>query len=80
MIGFLIFWGLVSIIPIVILYYIIKIAVRNAIIEAKQMELNTEHFNGTTDEGSRISQIKCPNCSASHDMDFPKCPYCKHMY
>lgn len=28
----------------------------------------------------RIAQIKCPTCGKSHDMDYPKCPFCKHDY
>lgn len=28
----------------------------------------------------RIAQVKCPKCGAMHDMDYPKCPYCKYNY
>ncbi|MDR1692132.1 MAG: hypothetical protein LBR72_02130 [Oscillospiraceae bacterium] len=31
-----------------------------------------------TEEG--IAQIKCPRCGKSHDMDYPKCPFCKYNY
>lgn len=27
-----------------------------------------------------IAQIKCPQCGKRHDMDYPKCPFCKHRY
>lgn len=36
----------------------------------------------TTDEASddRIAQKKCPSCGKVHDIDYPKCPFCKHVY
>ena len=27
-----------------------------------------------------ISLMKCPNCGAKHEFDFPKCPFCKYDY
>ncbi|MGI6028314.1 MAG: hypothetical protein ACOX81_02755 [Candidatus Heteroscillospira sp.] len=27
-----------------------------------------------------IQQVKCPNCGKTHDMDYPKCPFCKYDY
>ncbi len=27
-----------------------------------------------------IAQRKCPSCGETHDLDYPKCPYCKHPY
>jgi len=28
----------------------------------------------------QIEQVKCPNCGATHDIDYPKCPFCKYSY
>lgn len=28
----------------------------------------------------QIEQIKCPSCGKSHDIDYPKCPFCKYDY
>lgn len=27
-----------------------------------------------------IAKVKCPSCGTVHDMDDPKCPFCKHSY
>lgn len=27
-----------------------------------------------------IAQTKCPNCGKEHDLDYPKCPYCRYDY
>ena len=27
-----------------------------------------------------IAQQKCPQCGTLHDMDYPKCPFCKYNY
>ena len=37
----------------------------------------SEHDNESED---RIAQKKCPECGGIHDIDYPKCPYCKHNY
>lgn len=29
---------------------------------------------------NRIKQRVCPECGREHDIDYPKCPYCKHSY
>lgn len=26
----------------------------------------------------QIAQVECPNCGATHDIDDPKCPFCKY--
>jgi len=32
-----------------------------------------------SDEGAdRIAQVRCPRCGKLHDMDYPKCPFCKY--
>ena len=28
--------------------------------------------------GNRIAQVKCPRCGKLHDLDDPKCPFCKY--
>lgn len=33
-----------------------------------------EEFSG------EIAQRKCPNCGKMHDIDYPKCPFCKYDY
>lgn len=30
--------------------------------------------------GNQIAQRICPECGKKHDIDYPKCPYCKHSY
>ena len=35
---------------------------------------------GDEDEGNAIEKTICPNCGKKHDIDYPKCPYCKHQY
>ena len=32
------------------------------------------------EEEDRIAQIKCPQCGHEHDIDYPKCPFCKFDY
>ena len=60
-----------------ILYFIIKAAVRNGILEARNTDKTP--YNPYSDE-SRIAQKTCPSCNKEHDCDFPKCPYCKFDY
>ncbi len=31
-------------------------------------------------DGITIQQKKCPECGKTHDIDYPKCPFCKHRY
>lgn len=28
----------------------------------------------------QIEQVECPNCARIHDIDYPKCPFCKYNY
>ena len=56
-----------------ILYFIIKSAVRNGIIEARKVD-NTP-YNAYSD-ANRIAQKTCSGCNKEYDCDFPKCPYC----
>ncbi|MBE6613088.1 MAG: hypothetical protein E7632_11400 [Ruminococcaceae bacterium] len=41
-----------------------------------------ELFRHDTDvpQGGGIAQVRCPACGRSHDMDYPKCPFCKYDY
>ena len=32
------------------------------------------------EEEYRIPQVQCPRCKQMHDMDYPKCPFCKYDY
>ena len=57
-----------------ILYFLIKAAVRNGIIEAR----NVVSSENIVDDGTQISKVTCPGCGKKHDMDYPDCPYCGH--
>lgn len=36
-------------------------------------------FFRTEDSGEyQIAQVECPNCGTMHDIDDPKCPFCKY--
>lgn len=37
-----------------------------------------EFFEAEGEE--KIKQVECPNCGRTHDMDYPKCPFCKYNY
>lgn len=39
-----------------------------------------EFYQAQEESKDGISQIKCPVCGQKHDMDYPKCPFCKHSY
>lgn len=42
-----------------------------------------EFFSGSckaAPEGDALPQRSCPNCGASHDFDYPRCPLCGHNY
>ena len=34
----------------------------------------------TEEEEDRIAQVRCPRCKQMHDMDYPRCPFCKYDY
>ncbi len=57
-----------------ILYFIIRWAVRDGIIDAR----NRNSVNKLSQ--SDAPQIICPNCNLQHDFDYPKCPNCGHEY
>ena len=60
----------------VVLYFVVRFAVRNGIVDAHNT-INS-HDSKEEHEGYSISKIACPNCGKKYDMDYPKCPYCKH--
>ncbi len=31
-------------------------------------------------EVDKIAQKRCPSCGTMHDIDYPKCPFCKYIY
>jgi len=65
--------AVLSAIPLVILYFIIKAAVRNGILEARSIIKNPPQ-----EPIDQIAKIACPACGKVFDMDYPKCPYCNH--
>ena len=74
-------WLLVIISAVIsynILYFVIKAAVRNGIIEARYID----NANGSSDGNSRskLLQKACPNCNKNHDFDYPKCPHCNYQH
>lgn len=69
-------WIIGGVLSYVLLYFVIHRAVRNAIIDAHTMNAHIVD----NDEDNEISKIPCPNCGKTHDMDDPKCPFCKYPY
>lgn len=45
--------------------------------KAKQA-MEREPIDNTAED--EIIKRTCPDCGKSHDIDYPKCPYCKHNY
>jgi len=60
-----------------ILYFVIKAAVRNGIVDAQIIK--EEYKNANTSE-NHIKKITCPKCNEEHDIDFSKCPHCNFKY
>ncbi len=58
-----------------ILYWVVKAAVRHAI-----WELRHEDAETSDSAASGAPQRDCPSCQRRHDFDYPKCPYCGHVY
>ena len=63
---------------LVFLYFVIKAAVKNGIIEAHD-EIKA-HEDSDEDDGNSIEQTSCPQCSSKHDIDCLACPSCGHKY
>ena len=34
----------------------------------------------TSHAPDHVAQRQCPRCGRMHDMDYPRCPYCKYDY
>ena len=39
-----------------------------------------EFFHAETESEDTMPQKQCPKCGKFHDVDWPKCPFCKHDY
>lgn len=39
-----------------------------------------EFYQAEPEEESEMPQKRCPSCGKMHDVDWPKCPFCKHDY
>ncbi len=39
-----------------------------------------EFFHAEEDAVETMPQKQCPKCGKFHDVDWPKCPFCKHDY
>lgn len=62
-----------AVISYVVLYFIIKTAVRNGISESKYIHQNIEtSFVPTTHK----AQYLCAGCDKYYDIDLPQCPHC----
>jgi len=72
-------WILISMpIGIIVLYFIIKAAVKNGIIEA--YDVIKTHEDSDEDDGNSIEQTSCPQCGSNHDIDCLACPSCGYKY
>jgi len=61
------------IISYAVLYVVVKAAVRNGIIEAREID---DTQNNNNEDGTDIAQVWCKYCGKKYDMDYPKCPHC----
>ena len=71
---YLLMFLIVGAISYTILYFVIKWAVRDAIVEARRITDTTD--NEDEDDGTTIAQVICTACDKKHDMDYPRCPHC----
>ncbi len=39
-----------------------------------------EFYQQQEEDLGEIAQRKCPHCGKMHDIDYPKCPFCKYDY
>lgn len=44
----------------------------------QKSEINAEKTDDTAED--KLLQRICPNCNKPHDIDYPKCPFCKYDY
>ena|GEM_PF-1161435 len=64
-----------SVISYAILYFVVKAAVRDAIVEARNIK--DEDDNSKKEERS-VSQMVCPRCGKEYGVDSLQCPHCGH--
>jgi hypothetical protein len=43
-------------------------------------EESNENGRNNDYESGNIKSRTCPQCGHKHDIDYPKCPYCRHDY
>jgi hypothetical protein len=70
----------VSVISIEPLFYIMAaISLINAFLIFQKITIPASQGHQQPYKPSEsISQIKCPNCGKTHDLEYPYCPYCYH--
>lgn len=74
-IGLLIlFWG-VAIVTLVLGFAYLRKAKEY---RKQKTALENEHIDENVED--KIWQRTCPKCNKSHDIDYPKCPYCDFNY
>jgi len=71
MAGYIFIW----LIMLVSLYFVIKWAVRTAILEADDMRANLNSA-----KVSKKDKAKCPSCGVAHFAGHSKCPHCLYQY
>lgn len=49
-------------------------------LKKKQLDEEDALNNINQDDEIQIAKRTCPVCGKEHDIDYPKCPYCKHIY
>jgi len=70
----IVFSGIIgAVVFFIILYFVVKEAVRNALAESQGVDGTKPFADGA------ISQKECLNCGEAYDVDYPKCPHCKHL-
>ena len=62
---------LLTVLLFTILYLVVKAAVKNGIIEAKQV-LSKVELSEKPDDGTQVAKTICPNCEKRNDIDYPK--------
>lgn len=45
-----------------------------------KIEFFQEYSSEVREGTDKIEQVNCPRCGRKHDMDYPKCPFCKYDY
>ena len=48
--------------------------------ENRSFETLEEYFKDEIDKEVLCRNKICPTCSENHDLDYPKCPKCQHIY